>query len=140
MALLHGRLLRDLLREVAPADHTELALRFAERSDAELGPIRDATMQTTRHRLAALKADAASRPHEDNRPKSAALQKLAASSLTDPDLARAFLDLSQLLATPAQVLARPQVVQRLNSAVLHPSAGSSRAQLLAVLRSAAPTI
>ena len=61
LALMHARLLRDLLRETDPADHDKFARRFDELTAEAAEPLYRATLWYDRHRLAEIDADIAGR-------------------------------------------------------------------------------
>src|SRR4030095_2922629 len=63
MALIHARLLRDLLRDTDPEHHEKLARRFDETTAKVIEPLYRTTLWSDRHRLAEIDADVAGRPY-----------------------------------------------------------------------------
>jgi 2-polyprenyl-6-methoxyphenol hydroxylase-like FAD-dependent oxidoreductase len=138
MAILHARLLRDLLRETEPEDHDKLARRFHEATNRVAEPLFRTTLWYDRHRLAEIEADIAGEPYRPADPRWAVTKALAAASLTDSDLLREQSSITAFLATGQEVLARPGVLERTMalgaSAPQYPLPGPTRAELLATIR------
>jgi flavin-dependent dehydrogenase len=136
-AMLHARLLRDVLREVDPADHDKVVRRFDEATTRTLEPLYRATHGYDRHRLAEIEGDIAGRPYRPDDPRWLGGKALFAAALQDPDIARAHVTLSSMLATPDEVFATPGLRGRAmalgTSASQYPLAGLTRAELLGVL-------
>ncbi|GAA3347248.1 FAD-dependent oxidoreductase [Amorphoplanes nipponensis] len=137
MALIQGRLLRDLLRETDPADHDKLARRFDEVSTQVVEPLYRATLWNDRHRLAELAADAAGTAYRTDDPRWPISKALFAASLTDPELARGYTAVAAFIATPDEVLGAPGAVDRVvalgRDAPQYPLPGPGRDELLAAI-------
>jgi hypothetical protein len=137
MALLQGRLLRDLLRESEPADHDKLARRFDEVSMQVVDPLYRATVWNDQHRLAEMAADAAGTTYQTDDPRWPMSKALLAASLSDPDLARGYGSIAAFIATPDEVFGEPGVVERVVAlgmgAAQYPLPGPARGELLAAL-------
>jgi 2-polyprenyl-6-methoxyphenol hydroxylase-like FAD-dependent oxidoreductase len=137
MALIHARVLRDLLRETDPADHDKLARRFDEASTQVVEPLYRATVWNDRHRLAELAADAAGTTYRTDDPRWPISKALFAASLGDPDLARGYTSIAAFIATPDEVLDVPGVIDRVVAlgmgAAQYPLPGPARGELLAAI-------
>lgn len=134
IALIHARLLRDLLRDTDLADHDKFARRFDELTAEAVEPLYRATLWYDRHRLAEIDADIAGIPYRTEDMRWLTSKALFAASLADPDLTRAYSDVVSLIATPDEVLARPGVLDRVialgMAAAQYPLPGPTRAELL----------
>ena len=144
IGLLHAGLLRDVLRELDAADPgaaDKLVRRFAELTESVAEPLYRMSVWLDRHRLAEIDADrraaAGGTPYRPDDPRWAASKALFAASLTDPDLLRDHLSVASLLTTPAELFARPGVLDRVlqagGAAPRYPLPGPSREELLSVL-------
>ncbi|MEU4690050.1 FAD-dependent monooxygenase [Actinoplanes sp. NPDC023714] len=137
MAMIHAVLLRDLLREVDPADHDKVARRFDEVSTQVVEPLHRGTVWQDRHRLAEMAADAEGRSYQPDDPRWSMAKALFAASLADPDLARGYTSLTAFIATPDEVFGGPGVADRVVAlgmgAPRYPLPGPSRAELLAAV-------
>jgi 2-polyprenyl-6-methoxyphenol hydroxylase-like FAD-dependent oxidoreductase len=137
IGLLHARGLRDVLREIDPGDHEKLVRRFDEWTAAAVQPLYRATLWYDRHRLAELDADAAGVPYHTDDPTWAISLALFAASLADPDIARAYLSLVSMLATPEEIFAEPglfeKTIARGGQAPNYPLDGPRRPDLLAAI-------
>lgn len=117
-------------------DPAALALRYHERTEAEIAPWHEATIALDRSRLEAMRAEVAGRP-----PEVSAQQRLVAALAgafgTDPLATRAYGDLVSCTARPEEVFARPGVLARARElAAAHrpqPLPGPTREQLLALV-------
>ena len=138
MAILHARLLRDMLRETDPEDHEKLARRFHEATARVAEPLFRSTLWYDRHRLAEIEADIAGAPYRPADPRWTAAKALAAASLTDPHLLREQSSIGSFLATGQDVFARPGVLDRAmalgGGAPQYPLPGPTRAKLLTTIR------
>ncbi len=134
IALVHARLLRDLLRETDPADHDKFARRFDEVTGQSAEPLYRATLWYDRHRLAEIDADAAGIPYRTEDQRWPVLKALVAASLTDPDLVRAYTSIAGFVATAEEVFGVPGVVDRAvalgMAAPQYPLPGPTRGELL----------
>jgi flavin-dependent dehydrogenase len=137
LALMHARLLRDLLRETDPADHDKFARRFGELTAQAAEPLYRATLWYDRHRLAEIDADIAGLPYRPDDQRWPVSKALFAASLTDPDLTRAYSAVASFIATPEEVLTPPGVLDRVITLGLaapqYPLPGPSRGELLAAI-------
>ena len=140
IGLLHAGCLRDVLRELDAADPgaaDKLVRRFAELTESVAEPLYRMTLWLDRHRLAEIDADIAGTPYRPDDPRWAAGRALFAASLADPDAARDQLSVASLLTTPAELFARPGVLDRAlrlgGGAPRYPLPGPSRTELLAVV-------
>ncbi|MBO3751027.1 FAD-dependent monooxygenase [Streptosporangiaceae bacterium NEAU-GS5] len=134
MAIVQGRLLRDLLRETDPQDHDKLARRFGEDTAKVIEPMYQTTLWGDRHRLAEIEADAAGHPYHPDDLRWHVAKAMFAASLTDPELARAYTSIAAFIAAPSEVMAIPAVRERMAAfgaeAPRYPLPGLSRAELL----------
>jgi 2-polyprenyl-6-methoxyphenol hydroxylase-like FAD-dependent oxidoreductase len=137
IGLLHACVLRDVLRDVDPADQEKLVRRFDEVTAAVVEPLYRMTLGFDRHRLAEIAADAGGAPYQTDDPGWAAGKALFAASLADHDLTRAYLSIAALLATPGEVFAQPELLERAlrlgAGAPRYPLPGASRRELLAAI-------
>jgi 2-polyprenyl-6-methoxyphenol hydroxylase-like FAD-dependent oxidoreductase len=137
LALVHARLLRDLLRETDPADHDKFARRFGEVTAQAAEPLYRATLWYDRHRLAEIDADIAGRPYRPDDQRWAISKALFAGSLADPDLTRAYSAVASFIATPEEILTAPGVLDRVialgMTAPQYPLPGPARGELLGAL-------
>jgi len=139
IGLLHACGLRDVLHAADPDDHDKLVRRFHEWTMNAVEPLYRATVWYDRHRLDELVADAAGVPYQTDDPKWAFSLATFAASRTDPDIARAYLSLVSLLATPSDLLAEPGLAARITNlgaaAANYPLPGPRRRDLLAAITS-----
>jgi 2-polyprenyl-6-methoxyphenol hydroxylase-like FAD-dependent oxidoreductase len=137
IALIHARLLRDLLRDTDPGDHDKIVRRFDELTTQVVEPIYRATVWFDRHRLAEIDGDIAGTPYRTDDPRWAAVKALQAASLVDQDLVRDYVSVASMLTTPDQVFSRPGVAGRVMAlgagAPQYPQPGPTRAELLAAV-------
>ena len=142
LGLLHAIALRDLLREndlgSDVAEPAAFARRWAEVTDASVLPFYRDTLNSDRHRLAQIDAEIAGHPYVTDDDSWMAAQAIACGVGHDPALLRAVVDLASVLAPPAEVFARPAVVEGMAPFVgrtADPAPGPTRAQFLALLAS-----
>jgi 2-polyprenyl-6-methoxyphenol hydroxylase-like FAD-dependent oxidoreductase len=137
MAVLHARLVRDLLRHNDPGDHDKLVRRFDQLTTEIADPLFESTRWYDRHRLAEIDADIAGSPYRTADRGWIATKALFAAALTDPELLRAYSSVAAFLATGPEVFARPGVAARAmalgGGAPQYPLPGPSRAELLAAI-------
>jgi 2-polyprenyl-6-methoxyphenol hydroxylase-like FAD-dependent oxidoreductase len=138
IGLIHAVALRDLLRERAGdlEEPAAFARRWAEVTEATVAPFYRDTLSFDHHRLAQIDAEIAGRPYVTDDESWITGQAIAVASGHNPELLRALVDLANLLALPAEVLARPGVAEALRPFVgrtpdLPP--GPSRSEFLALL-------
>jgi 2-polyprenyl-6-methoxyphenol hydroxylase-like FAD-dependent oxidoreductase len=133
-AILHARVLRDVLAEVGAAEHDKLVRRFDEATGRTVEPLYRATNAIDTHRLAEIDGDVAGTPYRPDDPRWAGAKALFAASLRDPEVLRAYVSIASFLATPDEVFATPGLRDRILalglSAPQYPLAGPSRAELL----------
>jgi flavin-dependent dehydrogenase len=140
IGLLHAIALRDLLRERDGdgAEPAAFAQRWAEVTDATVLPFYRDTLNSDRHRLAQIDAQIAGQTYVAHDESWSAAQAIAYGAGRDPELLRAVVDLANLLAPPAEVFARPAVVEAMApfaGRIPDPAPGPTRAQFLALLAS-----
>jgi 2-polyprenyl-6-methoxyphenol hydroxylase-like FAD-dependent oxidoreductase len=141
--IMHARILRDVLRECAPGNHPDDVVQmFHETTGIELMPLFDKTVALTRHRLAEIDANIAGQDYQPADMGWSMGNALYAAAYRDPDLLRAYVSLTGMIATAEQVFATPglaQQVMRLSAgAPRYFLPGPSRAELLAALAAPAP--
>jgi 2-polyprenyl-6-methoxyphenol hydroxylase-like FAD-dependent oxidoreductase len=140
IALRHGCVLRDLLREVT-ADAAVLARRWDEETAAVVEPMYRATVSFDRHRLAEIDAQIAGRPYETDDVTWSLTKAFAVASRRDPDVLRAYTSVLALLATPEEALAEPDVFEAVMAAAPDADAplfpGPDRAEVLALCQAVA---
>ncbi|MEV6303467.1 FAD-dependent monooxygenase [Actinoplanes sp. NPDC051861] len=133
-AIIHARVLRDVLREVGVADHDKLVRRFDEVTAQVVEPLYRATNFVDTHRLAEIDGDVAGVPYWPDDPRWLASKALFAAALSDPGALRGWLSISSFLATPDEVFATPGLRDRVLALGLqapqYPLPGPSRAELL----------
>lgn len=138
IGLLHAQCLRDVLRDVPPAEAYKLALRWDEVTETVVGPLYRSTLAYDRHRLAELHADSSGAVYETDDPTWAITRAFSTAALADPDLLRSFLDVLSVFASAEEAMAVPGVLERVlelggdgSAPALLP--GPDRAELLSVL-------
>jgi 2-polyprenyl-6-methoxyphenol hydroxylase-like FAD-dependent oxidoreductase len=112
IGLLHAQCLRDLLREVPPAEPSKLALRWDEITESVVGPLYRSTLAYDRHRLAELEADRSGAVYETDDPTWLITRAFSVAALADPDLFRSFLDVLSVFASAEDALAAPGIMAR----------------------------
>jgi 2-polyprenyl-6-methoxyphenol hydroxylase-like FAD-dependent oxidoreductase len=137
IGLLHAIVLRDVLRDTGSEDHDIAVRRFHEWTAKAVEPLYRATLWYDGHRLAELDADSAGVPYQANDPKWTFNLTTFAASRTDPDIARVYLSLASLLATPDELLAEPGLAEKIvklgAGAPNYPLPGPRRRDLLAAI-------
>jgi flavin-dependent dehydrogenase len=135
IGLLHACALRDLLREVPPTEAWAFARQWDEVTEATVAPLYRATLAFDRHRLAEIDAEIAGRAYEPEDPAWAITTAMHAGAGRDPDVLRALLRIGGLLATPNEVVAEPDTLDRIIAAAAgqprYPLPGADRATLAA---------
>jgi 2-polyprenyl-6-methoxyphenol hydroxylase-like FAD-dependent oxidoreductase len=133
-ALIHARVLRDVLREVGEDQHDKLVRRFDEATARCVEPLYHATNALDRHRLAEIDGDMAGVPYRPDDMRWVGSKALFAAALRDPDALRAYVSVASFLTTPDEVFATPglrdHVLALGRSAPQYPLPGPSRAELL----------
>jgi 2-polyprenyl-6-methoxyphenol hydroxylase-like FAD-dependent oxidoreductase len=133
-AILHARVLRDVLDEVGADEHDKLVRRFDEATGRTMEPLYRATTGFDAHRLAEIDGDVAGRPYRPDDPRWAGSKALFAAALRDPEVLRAYVSIASFLATPDEVFATPGLRDRVLALGLaapqYPLPGPSRAELL----------
>jgi flavin-dependent dehydrogenase len=142
IGLIHALTLRDLLREREHGGDRDgpaaFARRWAEATETTVEPFVRDTLSFDRHRLAEIDAQIAGRPYSTGDESWIVGQAITNGSGHDPELLRAAVDLANLLATPAEVLARPGVAEAMAPFVGRPAnlpPGPSRAEFAGLLAS-----
>jgi 2-polyprenyl-6-methoxyphenol hydroxylase-like FAD-dependent oxidoreductase len=137
IGLLHARVLRDVLREVDPADHDKLVRRVDEQTTALVEPWYRMTVWFDRHRLAEIDADVAGVEYHTDDERWAISKATVAAGLAEPAIARGYQSLASLLASPAELYAQPGMLDRIiglgMGAPRYPLPGPSRRDLLAAV-------
>jgi 2-polyprenyl-6-methoxyphenol hydroxylase-like FAD-dependent oxidoreductase len=140
IGLIHAVALRDLLRECAVEfeEPVAFARRWADVTEATVAPFYRDTLSFDHHRLAQIDAQIASRPYVTDDESWIMGQAMANGTGHNPEVLRGVVDIANLLASPAEVLARPGVAEALapfvgRAADLPP--GPSRSEFLALLTS-----
>ena len=139
LGAMHAVVLRDVLAGVGVVDPASLVLRFAAETDARVGPYLEATLSFDRHRLAEMEAAAVGSVYRPDDPGWARTCALWAGARQDPVLARTLATIGSVLATPAEALADPVLVERLRPHLGRPhlAPGPDRAELIATVRASA---
>ena len=133
-AIVHARVLRDVLREIDAGEHDKLVRRFDEATSRTVEPLYRATNFFDTHRLAEIDGDVAGTPYRPDDSRWAGSKALFAAAMRDPGVLRAYLSVASLLATPDEVFAIPGLRDRVLALGLaapqYPLPGPSRADLL----------
>lgn len=137
IGIMHGRALRDVLRE-QPLDHPlDFANAWHAKTHETVEPWYRATLRFDRNRLAEMEAEAQGVPYEPGDPEWEITHALEAAAGQDADLMRAFLSIAGVTMLPDEVLARPGVLDRTIELGARwrdmPSPGPDRARLLATI-------
>ena len=133
IGMLHATVLRDTFR-VAGDDPAGLAEAFGVATAEKVEPWYRATLAFDRGRLDEMAVLAAGGAPGDVSAEYATIRALQASMTKDPDCFRAFLDVAMVLATPAEVMNRPGMQEKVAELGggwrAEPSIGPSRAELV----------
>jgi hypothetical protein len=133
-ALIHARLLAEVLRETGADEPDKLARRFDEATARTVEPLYRATNWFDQHRLAEIESDAGGVPYRPDDPRWVGSKALFAAALRDPVALRAHVTVGSFLATPDEVFAAPGLRDRVlalgASAPQYPLPGPSRTELL----------
>ena len=137
LGLVQAALLRDTVR-AHPDDAAAFAAAWREVTARELEPWYRATVATDRARLAALAADREGRvPAPPAAPAGALAAALMATMSRDAEVFRAALEISNVLAHPREVFARPGFADRVLALAAQdghaPLQGPSRQEVLALV-------
>jgi 2-polyprenyl-6-methoxyphenol hydroxylase-like FAD-dependent oxidoreductase len=129
---LHACVLRDVVAKEGTSDPEALVLRFAAETAATVAPYLDSTLSFDRHRLAEIDADVAGVRYEPADPAWAITRALGAGARHDPELARALAVIASVQATPSELLADPELRDRVlgHLGQSHYAPGATRAELL----------
>ncbi len=112
IGLLHGCCLRDLLREVAPAEPYKLARRWDGVTGETVAPLYQSTLVYDRHRLAEMEAQRNGWPYETDDPTWTMTRAFSTAARTDADVLRAYYDVISVFALPAEAIAVPGIMER----------------------------
>ncbi len=132
LGFIHVELLR---REIAKhfGDPAALALAFDEATENEMRPWHDATTTIDRRRVAEMRAELAGAPIESD-PATQIANLLAAAGAQDAVCARTFGELSGCITLPADIFARPGLLDHIMSLAgkvsVEPLPGPDRSQLM----------
>ncbi len=138
IGMLHATVLRDTLRE-AGVDPAGLAEAFGAATAEKVEPWYRSTLAFDRGRLDEMAVLAACGTVDDVPAEYGTIKALQASMMKDPDCFRAFLDVAMVLNTPAEVMSRPGLEEKV--AELggrwreEPALGPSRAELVQLVSS-----
>ncbi|MET0458395.1 MAG: NAD(P)-binding protein [Ilumatobacteraceae bacterium] len=134
IALLHAVSLRDVVRKVGTDDRATLTREWGEITAREVEPLVTDTLHFDHHRLAEMDAQIAGRTYETEDAEWNFGRALGAAAGRDPDLLRAAVDMASLYQRPGDLLARPDIIERLRAVgPVDPLPGPGRAQLLDIL-------
>ena len=122
IGLLHAVALRNVLRQVTPAEPDRLVREFDAVTEQTIGPWYHATLAFDRHRLAEIDADLVGSPYRTPDPSWAMTKALYASALRDPDALRAQSAIASMLMSPPEALAAPGWSRRSSPSVPTPRA------------------
>lgn len=146
IGLVHAVVLRDVLRgqSTQPAHGEDLVLAFEAASLREVAPYIEASVTFTRHRLAEIEANMAETPYRTADVGWHRSNALYAAAHLDPDVLRAYADVSGMLKLPAEALAVPGLIEKVG-ALGGPAAryflpGPGRAELLAAAAHPVPSL
>ena len=138
IGLVHACCLRDLVREVGTRRPFELVHRWDECTQQVVMPLVDDALRMSAHRLAQIEAQMAGESYETDDRGWRFAQSLGSAARSDPDLLRALVEVTGLLARGVEVAARPGIAERVAAAPpAPPPPGPDRAALLQLLRSEA---
>jgi 2-polyprenyl-6-methoxyphenol hydroxylase-like FAD-dependent oxidoreductase len=136
IGMMHALALRDTLREVAADRPAELQDAFADATARVVEPWYETTLSFDRHRLAEMAANAAGEPYDPGDPSFELGKALQAAAGQDPDCLRASVDVALVLDLPADVLARPGMMDKVVALGANwrdaPAFGPNREQLVAM--------
>jgi 2-polyprenyl-6-methoxyphenol hydroxylase-like FAD-dependent oxidoreductase len=138
LGLLHARRLRDVVREQLD-DPRSFALAWDTATEAELTPWYRATVQGDRTRMCEIEAirSGLAPPPPPADADDAVLAALPLAAIQDPDVFRVMLDLRSCIGSPAAVLERPGLAERVlelaAASAPPPPAGPNREELLGLL-------
>ena len=137
IGMLQAVVLRDTIAATGLDDPWEFACRFHQATAELVEPWYRDTLAGDRHRLAeidALIAGGEYRPRDRGWEVS---QALAAAAVKDPDCLRAFVSVAMVLSRPADVMARPGLLDKVSDLGAgwrdEPVPAPSRAELLSVV-------
>lgn len=138
MGMLHAAVLRDTLR-VAGDHPAGLAEAFGVATEEMVEPWYRATLAFDRGRLDEMAILAAGGTIGEVSAEYETIKALQASMTKDPDCFRAFLDVAMVLDTPAEVMSRPGMEEKVAEMGgrwrEEPSLGPSRAELVELVSS-----
>jgi flavin-dependent dehydrogenase len=134
IGMLHGLTLRDQLRSAGLDDPAAVAEAFHTATAEKIEPWYRATLTSDRHRLGEIEAGIRGETYDSHDSAYQLERALEAAFLQDPDCARAQLDIRFVLHTPAEVLTRPglrdKIIELGSGWRDVPSLGPAREQLL----------
>ena len=134
IALRHGQVLRDVLREVPAADPAAFARRWDAATAETVEPLYRDTVTIDRHRLAEIDCQIAGVPYETDDPDWHRSEALRRGAGADADLLRAYSMVRTLLARACDEWDRPGIAGRAMSVTLPPPApGPDRRELEGIL-------
>ncbi|WAZ26708.1 FAD-dependent oxidoreductase [Streptomyces cinnabarinus] len=133
----HALLLRESLRKFGADNPIELALHFDRDTKELLEPIWSGSLNWDEHRLAEIDAEIRGERYTTDDDDWNLRSMLDAVRLRDPHVLRSYAEVGCMLAGPAEVLARPGLVERIielgANAPRYPYPGPDRTQLLEII-------
>ena len=140
-AAMEALCLRDVLREVSPADPDGLVHRWNDRINNVVTPFVDDTLAVTRHRLAEIDAERTGRAYDTTDPAWQLMRRLFAATTRDPDVLPAAMGVAAVFDHPGDLARRPALNARLDGLGDLPAApGPTRAELEALIGGVSVTI
>jgi 2-polyprenyl-6-methoxyphenol hydroxylase-like FAD-dependent oxidoreductase len=135
LGFMHVKLLRECIARHLD-DPFELAIMFHERTEAEMRPWHDATTAIDRRRVREMRIYRDGGVPEPS-PQERVADVMQAAITHDPAVLRGFADMFTCNALPADVMARPGMLDRIvglaDQVSLEPAPGPSRDELLELL-------
>ncbi|MBC2904688.1 FAD-dependent oxidoreductase [Streptomyces cupreus] len=137
MGVRHALLLRESLRKFGPYNPVELAQHFDRDTKELLEPIWRGSLNWDEHRLAEIDAEIRGESYTTDDGDWNLRSMLDAVRLRDPWVLRSYAEVGCMLAGPAEVLARPGLVERISElgagGPCYAYPGLDRVQLLATI-------
>ncbi len=136
MGLVHSIALRDHLREQSIEDPVAFARTWWQRTDEQVRPWYDDTVNTDKYRLDQINAQIAGHSHDVAADSvEATYELMPAALMADPEVLRGYMDIFTLHKTKEQVLVEEGLDNKVRSLArtLEPPPGPSRSELEAIL-------
>jgi 2-polyprenyl-6-methoxyphenol hydroxylase-like FAD-dependent oxidoreductase len=139
VAAMEAVCLRDVLREVAATDASELAHRWYDRIGNVVMPLIDETIDVTCHRLAQMDAEVAGTTYDTAAATWSFAQRLFAAAPHDPEVLRAVLRVAGVFERVGDIARRADIVTRLDAiGELSAAPGPTRHELETLIDTASP--